>query len=86
MIRKIINVVLTSILGTALYLLLSIHFNLPFPQWYEKMVKEEVDSSMAHDPFLNLAKTTIKFREERDSLQHIVDSLKINKFDSLKNK
>lgn len=75
--KKLIGVIMLLMLGTAMYLMLSIiGVPVPFPKWYEKMVKEHVDSSMAHDPFLNLAKTTINFREQRDSLQHIVDSLK----------
>lgn len=75
--QKIIGVVMLMVFGMAIYLMLSIFgVPVPFPKWYEKMVEEHVDSAMAHDPFLNLAKTTINFREQRDSLQNIVDSLK----------
>lgn len=64
------------IFGMAMYLMLSVFgVPVPFPKWYEKMESEYVDSAMAHDPFLKLANITVDFKEQRDSLQHIVDSL-----------
>lgn len=74
--QKITGVMMLFFLGVALYLLLYVGgFPVPLPKWYEKAVSEQADSIVARDPFLNLAKTTVKFRHERDSLQHIVDSL-----------
>lgn len=77
--NKIVGIFLLLLFSTALYLMLSVFgVPVPLPKWYEQVVKEHVDSSMAHDPFLNLAKTTCKFRTERDSLQKLVDSLRTN--------
>lgn len=74
--KNAIRVIMITVFGVAIYLMLSIiGVPVPFPKWYEKMESEHVDSTMAHDPFLNLVKTTLNFREQRDSLQHIVDNI-----------
>ena len=73
--RKIIGAIIILMMLIILYLTVNIFVPVPLPKWYEKSIKEHVDSSMAHDPFLKLTKETIKFRDERDSLQHVIDSL-----------
>lgn len=76
--KKITGTIMILLLSTVIYLMLNVcGAQLPLPNWFNEMIKEQVDSSMAHDPFLNLSKTTIKLRNERDSLRHIVDSLKL---------
>ena len=47
----------------------------PFPEWYEKAQKEQVDEMMKNDPVLKLGDVALELRKERDSLQHVVDSL-----------
>jgi hypothetical protein len=75
--KKIILIIFILILTVTLYLMLNVAgVPVPLPKWYKESIKRQVDSSMVHDPFLNLAKTTVKYRDERDSLQHIIDSLK----------
>lgn len=83
--KKIVPIIMLVVFGTAIYLMLSVAgVPVPFPKWYEKMEKEQVDNMVAHDPFLKLAKTTIKLRFERDSLQHIIYRMKFkDKSDSL---
>lgn len=74
--KKITGIILLLMFVMAMYLTLSLIVPLPFPDWYKQMEKKQVDSIVAHDPFLKLTKTTIRYRDERDSLQHIIDSLK----------
>lgn len=74
--RKILITIMILLFCLIIYLLLHVYgVHVPLPNSYNNMVNEQAKSSVAHDPFMNLAESTIKLRIERDSLQCIVDSL-----------
>ena len=71
-----IIVIMCAMLGIGAYMMLSvIGVPVPFPEWYEKAQKEQVDEMMKNDPVLKLGDVALELRKERDSLQHVVDSL-----------
>jgi hypothetical protein len=62
--------------------MVSLFVDVPFPKFFTDFQEKHTKSRMEHDPFMRLAKFTdslstslIEVKQERDSLQHMVDSL-----------
>ena len=73
--ERIFGVILLIIIVGMIYLITSLFVELPFPDSYKKYQKEQVEQRMKNDPFYNLANNTVVIIKQRDSLQHLLDSL-----------
>lgn len=73
--NAISRIVIYGGLGIVIYMYLNLAgAPLPLPQWFEDFTKQQVDKKMKKDPLYKLGNYTIKIRNEKDSLQHLVDS------------
>lgn len=77
---EIIMKVATVILVLAIfYMGISLYIPLPMPKWYEEMRKYDAEARVNQNPIFKLTKEAVTLRIERDSLQHLVDSLQLKK-------
>jgi hypothetical protein len=74
-IDKIVTISMGVLMTIALYLMASIYFDLPLPKFYSDMLKQHSEERRKHDPLIKLGDRFIFVVHQRDSLQHIVDSL-----------
>jgi hypothetical protein len=58
-----------------IYLLSSLFMEMPMPKIYEDWLDESVNERMNNDPSLKMYHTAFLIAKQRDSLQHVVDSL-----------
>jgi hypothetical protein len=78
-VRAMAKLLLISMMVLMVYLFTSLFVELPFPKFYKDWQKANVEKRMANDPFLKMTNTAISVIKQRDSLQHIVDSLTTKK-------
>lgn len=67
------------ILLTIVYLVVSFYVPSIRPKWYGKMNKDAAEIRVNQDPTFKLIKENFTLRIEKDSLQHLVDSLQSKK-------
>jgi len=67
------------ILLTIVYLVVSFYVPSIRPKWYGKMNKDAAEIRVNQNPIFKLTKEAVTLKIERDSLQHLVDSLQSKK-------
>lgn len=77
--RKFVNVLFGILFLTMIYMFGNLLFDFPLPKWYQDKIEKEAQLQMQNDPFFKLGNVTLKFRNEKDSLQRLLDSVRKNK-------